>query len=101
MRLSALLTAAATVFLLPGCPGVSAYGYAASADGGSSRAGSPTAMFMPAPTQADLSDATLEVPEICALRTNPGDATQGAIGTVTFSGGKAESPPGDRSYGWN
>ena len=98
LRLSALLTAAATVFLLPGCPGVSAYGYAASADGGSSRAGSPTAMFMPAPTQADLSDATLEVPEICALRTNPGDATQGAIGTVTFSGGKAESPPGDRSY---
>ncbi|WKR22366.1 hypothetical protein [Actinomyces israelii] len=98
LRLSALLTAAATVFLLPGCPGVSAYGYAASADGGSSRAGSPTAMFMPAPTQADLSDATLEVPEICALRTNPGDATQGAIGTVTFSSGKAESPPGDRSY---
>jgi len=56
------------------------------------------AMFMPAPTQADLSDATLEVPEICALRTNPGDATQGAIGTVTFTSGKAESPPGDRSY---
>ena len=69
------------------------------AAGGSSRAaGSPLAMFMPAPTLADLSDATLEVPEACALRTNPSDAAPGATGTVTFSGGKAESPPGDRSY---
>ena len=93
LRLSALLTAAATVFLLPGCPGVSAYGYAASADGGSSRAGSPMAMFMPAPTQADLSDATLEVPEICALEKLPSEATQGATGTVTFSGGEAAPPP--------
>ena len=79
----------------PAAPGSASPSAAA---GGSSRAGSPTAMFMPAPTQADLSDATLEVPEICALRTNPGDATQGAIGTVTFTSGKAESPPGDRSY---
>ena len=69
------------------------------AAGGSSRAaGSPLAMFMPAPTLADLSDATLEVPEACALRTNPSDAAPGKTGTVTFSGGKAESPPGDRSY---
>ena len=98
LRLSALLTAAATVFLLPGCPGVSAYGYAASADGGSSRAGSPTAMFMPAPTQADLSDATLEVPEICALtKKSASDAAQGATGMVTFSGGKATPAPGSEA----
>ena len=71
----------------------------ASAGGSSRAAGSPLAMFMPAPTLADLSDATLEVPEACALRTHPSEATPGTTGTVTFSGGKAESPPGDQSYG--
>ena len=99
LRLPALLTALATALLLPGClMGTSTYSYAASADGGSSWASSPLAMLMPAPTLADLSDATLEVPEACALRTNPSDAAPGKTGTVTFSGGKAESPPGDRSY---
>ena len=70
----------------------------ASAGGSSRAAGSPLTMFMPAPTLADLSDATLEVPEACALRTHPSEATPGTTGTVTFSGGKAESPPGDQSY---
>ena len=74
----------------PAAPGSASPSAAA---GGSSRAGSPTAMFMPAPTQADLSDATLEVPEICALEKLPSEATQGATGTVTFSGGEAAPPP--------
>ena len=55
-------------------------------------------MFMLAPTQADLSDATLEVPEICALtKKSASDAAQGATGMVTFSGGKATPAPGSEA----
>ena len=99
LRLPALLTALATALLLPGCLlGTSTYSYAASADGGSSWASSPLAMLMPAPTLADLSDATLEVPEICALtKKSARDATRGATGKVTFKDGKATPAPGSEA----
>ena len=99
LRLPALLTALATAFLLPGClMGTSTYSYAASADGGSSWASSPLAMLMPAPTLADLSDATLEVPEICALtKKSARDATRGANGKVTFKDGRATPAPGSEA----
>ena len=99
LRLPALLTALATALLLPGClMGTSTYSYAASADGGSSWASSPLAMLMPAPTLADLSDATLEVPEICALtKKGARDATRGATGKVTFKDGKATPAPGSEA----
>ena len=99
LRLPALLTALATAFLLPGClMGTSTYSYAASADGGSSWASSPLAMLMPAPTLADLSDATLEVPEICALtKKSARDATRGATGKVTFKDGRATPAPGSEA----
>ena len=99
LRLPALLTALATALLLPGClMGTSTYSYAASADGGSSWASSPLAMLMPAPTLADLSDATLEVPEICALtKKSARDATRGATGKVTFKDGRATPAPGSEA----
>ena len=99
LRLPALLTALATALLLPGClMGTSTYSYAASADGGSSWASSPLAVLMPAPTLADLSDATLEVPEICALtKKSARDATRGATGKVTFKDGRATPAPGSEA----
>lgn len=55
-------------------------------------------MFMPAPTLADLSDATLEVPEICALtKKSARDATRGATGKVTFKDGRATPAPGSEA----
>ena len=112
LRLPALLTVLATVVLLLGAgarghaapvsralsPAAPTPSPSATAGGSSQTAVSSLAMLMPAPTQADLSDATLEVPESCALRTSPSDATRGATGTVTFSGGQAASPPGAREY---
>lgn len=112
LRLPALLTVLATVVLLLGAgarghaapvsralsPAAPTPSPSAPAGGFSRTAGSSLAMLVPAPTRADLSDATLEVPESCALRTSPSDATRGATGTVTFSGGQAASPPGAREY---
>ena len=86
-RLAALLTALATALLLPACHlGASGSPHATS-----------TPSQPPAPSLDDLSNATLEVPEICALSKSTDEAVRGATGTVTLTDGRATPQPGSKA----
>ena len=74
-RPAALLTALATALLLPACHlGASGSPHATS-----------TPSQPPVPSLDDLLNATLEVPEICALSKSTDEAVRGATGTVTLT----------------
>lgn len=86
-RPAALLTALATALLLPACHlGASGSPHATS-----------TPSQPPAPSLDDLSNATLEVPEICALSKSTDEAVRGATGTVTLTDGRATPQPGSKA----
>ena len=86
-RPAALLTALAIALLLPACHlGASGSPHATS-----------TPSQPPAPSLDDLSNATLEVPEICALSKSTDEAVRGATGTVTLTDGRATPQPGSKA----